>query len=91
MDPINVWATGGPRAWETLPTTTRCDSIEILKFCGEPRYAAAVTRRLFDRPLDPHRMVFAMGEAIAHLNHLIRHGALTRDAASDGIDLYRRR
>jgi len=62
---------------------------EIVEFCGEPRNAAAVTRRLFDRPLDPHQMVFAMGEAIAHLNHLIRRGALARETASDGIGLYR--
>ncbi|MBP2228673.1 glyoxylase-like metal-dependent hydrolase (beta-lactamase superfamily II) [Azospirillum agricola] len=64
---------------------------EILEFCGAPRTAAAVTRRLFDRPLDPHQMVFAIGEAIAHLNHLIRRGDLAREAGPDGIDLYRRR
>ncbi len=63
---------------------------EILAFCEQPRAAATVTRLLFNRPLDPHQMVFAMGEAIAHLNHLIRRGALTRWTGSDGIDLYGR-
>lgn len=63
---------------------------EILTFCAEPRTAAAVMRRLFDRPLDTHQTVFAVGEAIAHLNHLIRRGDLTRVAGADGIDLYRR-
>nr|WP_274390052.1 MBL fold metallo-hydrolase [Azospirillum doebereinerae] len=63
---------------------------EIVPFCAMPQTAAAVMRRLFDRPLDTHQTVFAMGEAIAHLNHLIRRGALLRNTGPDGIDLYRR-
>lgn len=33
---------------------------------------------LFPRELDPHQLLFAMGEAIAHLNHLHRRGRLRR-------------
>jgi glyoxylase-like metal-dependent hydrolase (beta-lactamase superfamily II) len=64
---------------------------EIAVQCASPQTAAMVTRTLFNRPLDPHQMVFAMGEAIAHLNHLIRRGALERRNGPDGVDLYQRR
>ena len=67
---------------------------EIEALCAEPRTAAAVTRALFPRPLDPQQMLFAVGEAVAHLNHLIRKGRLERLAGRhDGVpaaDLYRR-
>jgi len=39
---------------------------------------------LFRRPLDLQQRFFAMGEAIAHLNHLWRDGRATRSIASDG-------
>ncbi|WP_434624833.1 MBL fold metallo-hydrolase [Azospirillum sp. B2RO_4] len=70
----------------------RLAEIELL--CAEPQTAAAVTRALFPRPLDPQQMLFAVGEAVAHLNHLIGKGRLERLAARhDGMaaaDLYRR-
>ncbi len=64
---------------------------EIAAQCATPQSAVAVTRALFNRPLDSHQMVFAMGEAIAHLNHLLHGGVLDRNGGPDGIDLYRRR
>jgi hypothetical protein len=39
---------------------------------------------LFRRPLDTQQMLFAMGEAIAHLNHLWHAGRLER-SVTDGI------
>ncbi|SMF87539.1 Glyoxylase, beta-lactamase superfamily II [Azospirillum oryzae] len=70
----------------------RLAEIELL--CAEPQTAAAVTRALFPRPLDPQQMLFAVGEAVAHLNHLIGKGRLERLAGRhDGMpaaDLYRR-
>lgn len=70
---------------------------EIETLCAAPRTAAAVTRALFPRPLDPQQMLFAVGEAVAHLNHLIRKGRLERTAGSavkpaslPPADLYRR-
>lgn len=63
---------------------------EIAAQCATPHTAAMVTRTLFNRPLDAHQMVFAMGESIAHLNHLIHRGILTRCTGSNGIDLYQR-
>jgi glyoxylase-like metal-dependent hydrolase (beta-lactamase superfamily II) len=68
---------------------------EIESLCASPRTAAEVTQALFPRPLDPHQTVFAVGEAVAHLNHLIRKGRLERVSGGGkggpDIDLYRRR
>jgi len=46
--------------------------------------AADVLPVLFRRPLDLQQRFFAMGEAIAHLNHLWRHGRLRRLGTPDG-------
>ncbi len=46
--------------------------------------AADVVPVLFRRELDLQQRFFAMGEAIAHLNHLWRAGRLDRRAAADG-------
>ena len=46
--------------------------------------AADVVPVMFRRELDIQQRFFAMGEAIAHLNHLWRAGRLTRTAAADG-------
>jgi hypothetical protein len=40
---------------------------------------------LFRRELDIHQLFFAMGEAIAHLNHLFQHGRVTRTTGPDGV------
>jgi hypothetical protein len=39
---------------------------------------------LFHRELDSHQLLFAMGEAIAHLNHLMYSGRLRREGDADG-------
>ena len=46
--------------------------------------AADVVPVLFTRDLDVHQRSFAMGEAIAHLNHLWHAGRLARRIADDG-------
>jgi len=63
---------------------------ETLDACGTPRSVAEVTRIMFRRPLDPHQLVFAVGEALAHLNHLLRRGRLTRTTGPNGIFLFSR-
>jgi hypothetical protein len=40
---------------------------------------------LFGRALDTHQVMFAMGEAIAHLNHLEQAGRLSRSTDADGV------
>ena len=51
----------------------------------EPQSAADVVPVLFRRPLDLQQRYFAMGEAIAHLNHLWRTGRLQRTTTGGGI------
>lgn len=47
----------------------RCSA--IIAALDSPRSAAELLPLLFRRELDNHQMMFAMGEAIAHLNHLV--------------------
>lgn len=61
----------------------RCEV--LLAACDTPRTAAELLPTLFPRPLDTHQVMFAMGEAIAHLNHLESQGALTRQVDADGL------
>jgi len=51
---------------------------ELEAAAGTPVTAAAVLPLLFRRELDPQQRFFAMGEAIAHLNHLWHAGRLRR-------------
>lgn len=52
--------------------------------------AAEVLPVLFRRPLDVHQTFFAMGEAIAHLNHLWHAGRLLRIAGTDATIRFQR-
>lgn len=62
------------------------DRLEVLKAaCDEPRCAAEVLQVLFQRTLDTHQIMFAMGEAIAHLNYLHHAGQLARETGADGV------
>ena len=50
----------------------------LRKVCAEPQRAVDVLGLLFERKIEGHHVMFAMGEAIAHLNHLTRRGELRR-------------
>jgi glyoxylase-like metal-dependent hydrolase (beta-lactamase superfamily II) len=54
----------------------RCDL--LLAACETPRTAWELVPALFPRELDTHQTMFAMGEAIAHLNHLEQARELAR-------------
>ena len=54
-----------------------------LDACRAPSGALAVTHALFPRALDTHQMMFAVGEALAHLNRLVAGGRLTRRLEND--------
>jgi glyoxylase-like metal-dependent hydrolase (beta-lactamase superfamily II) len=58
--------------------------------CSTPRSATELIPVLFDRDIpDAHQTMFAMGEAIAHLNFLEHRGELRRVASSaDGVIRY---
>ena len=50
----------------------------LLAVLDEPRQAVDVLPVLFQRQLDAHQWMFAMGEAVAHLNYLVGTGAVER-------------
>lgn len=52
--------------------------------CAVPRSAADLLMTLFPRDLDTHQTMFAMGEAIAHLNRLEHAGRLLRLEDTNG-------
>ncbi|HSM92649.1 MAG TPA: MBL fold metallo-hydrolase [Anaeromyxobacteraceae bacterium] len=64
----------------------RLDAVEMA--CRRPLTAFAVMAVLFDRPLDPHQTTFAIGEALAHLNHLVAQGRVARVRPARGPDRF---
>ena len=65
---------------------------KLMAACDRPRTAAELLPEMFNRKLDGHQIVFAMGETIAHLNHLMHRGVLERtDAAGGGAYRFARR
>jgi glyoxylase-like metal-dependent hydrolase (beta-lactamase superfamily II) len=58
---------------------------ELLAACTVPRSAGELLSTLFPRELDTHQVMFAMGEAIAHLNHLVRKREVCGSVGDDGI------
>ncbi|MEO6566838.1 MAG: MBL fold metallo-hydrolase [Casimicrobiaceae bacterium] len=55
-----------------------------IRAAPEPVTAAQMIPVLFRRELDLQQRFFAIGESIAHLNHLWRHGRARRAADADG-------
>ncbi len=63
----------------------RCDL--ILDACrANAKSAAELVPALFHRKLDPHQMGFAFSETLAHVNYLLRQGALTSHVGGDGVE-----
>jgi glyoxylase-like metal-dependent hydrolase (beta-lactamase superfamily II) len=55
----------------------RCS--RLMEACTTPKHAAELIPVLFDRDIaDAHQVMFAIGEAIAHLNHLMHTKRLRR-------------
>jgi glyoxylase-like metal-dependent hydrolase (beta-lactamase superfamily II) len=61
----------------------RCE--EVIAACATPKTATQLVPLLFQRRLDPHQLGFALGEALAHLNHLMYQGALVRELDENGV------
>lgn len=57
----------------------------LLKALSEPHSAGELLETLFSRPLDAHQVMFAMGEAIAHLNQLMHRGLAYRRIDEHGL------
>ena len=63
----------------------------LVAVCERPATAAELLPHLFKRKFDDYQLVFAMGEAMAHLNYLMHRGALKRTADPDGVYRFVRR
>lgn len=67
------------------------ERLEVLAAaCSEPQSAASLLATLFPRALDTHQVMFAMGEAIAHLNHLEYAQRLVRSTDAGAIRFRRK-
>ena len=63
----------------------------VLAATAQPVAAGELLHVMFgDRPLDGHQVGFAMGEAIAHLNHLVERGLMRRLPITNGIQRFER-
>jgi glyoxylase-like metal-dependent hydrolase (beta-lactamase superfamily II) len=56
--------------------------------CRQPATVADLMAAMFHRTLDRQQMMFAVGEATAHLNRLVAAGDITRETGADGIWRY---
>lgn len=62
----------------------RCD--DVLRAVRQaPQSTAEILPVLFERPLDAHQTGFAFGEVLAHVNLLLRSGALLAQDGADGV------
>lgn len=61
---------------------------ETLAAVAEPATLAELMPRLFRRKLDAHQLGFAMGEALSHVNHLLRQGRLVETGRRDRARLF---
>jgi glyoxylase-like metal-dependent hydrolase (beta-lactamase superfamily II) len=57
----------------------------LVAACDVPKSACELIPTLFKRELDAHQTMFAMGEAIAHLNYLEHAGRVRRASGADGV------
>jgi len=62
----------------------------LVEACAAPVTAHDVLPVLFKRALDDHQLMFAMGEAIAHLHYLQFRGQLKRETSNDGVRRFAR-
>jgi glyoxylase-like metal-dependent hydrolase (beta-lactamase superfamily II) len=63
---------------------------EVLDACAKPLSTTDIVPIMFKRPLDPHQLTFAMGEALAHLHALYFDGKLKRITGEDGVIRFQR-
>ena len=63
----------------------RFASSGLLEACAQPVTAHDILPVLFKRALDDFQLMFAMGEAIAHLHYLQHQGKVRRIADDAGV------
>jgi glyoxylase-like metal-dependent hydrolase (beta-lactamase superfamily II) len=68
--------------------TQRCSA--IIDACrSQPLSIARLVPHVFHRALDEHQTGFALGEVLAHVNHMLAQSQLVLETGGDGIDRYR--
>jgi glyoxylase-like metal-dependent hydrolase (beta-lactamase superfamily II) len=77
------------RRIDQLATHHEARLAELEAACAEPRTCAEIVPVLFRRQLDAHQLGFAVGETLAHLQHLVTLGRLSRGERADGVYTYR--
>ena len=63
---------------------------QFLDACTRPMTAMELSDEIFTSPMDSQNITFAIGETVAHLNYLCRHGSMVRTKRKDGVFLYAR-
>lgn len=66
-----------------------CDA--LLELCRQPQRALDTFPALFKSRISDGNLIMATGEAVAHLNYLMREGAIERETDQDGVNWYRSR
>lgn len=61
----------------------------LLEALGEPKRAIDVFEVMFRRGVGPGLLIFATGESLAHLSHLVHRGQVTREFDTEGVAWYR--
>ena len=64
---------------------------QILDTCVRPMTAKELSDVVFPQGLDPQNAGIAVGETVAHLNYLCRHGSIVRETRDNGVYLYAQR
>ena len=64
---------------------------QFLNTYVRPMTAKELSDEVFPLGLDPQNVVFAIGETMAHLNYLCRHGSIVRETRDNGVYLYAQR
>lgn len=66
------------------------DGLQALEaLCVEAKRATDVFPALFNREINSSNLIMATGEALAHLNYLLRQNRLSVEVDSDGVNWYR--
>ncbi len=63
---------------------------KLLDYCVEPKSATEVFPALFKTAIDGAKLMMATGESLAHLQYLLKRGALTAEVGDDGVRRYQR-
>ena len=76
---------------------TRCDELtchhlklldRLLKHCATPQSLQSCLPKLYRRTLTGQMLFFALAEGLAHLNHLVKAGRVTRSLDEQGVYRY---